>query len=83
MFNDTETVRDSLRKIVESRLEQTEGPLEAWAATTNHMIEWTEDAGSNAEIPLFIRNLCGRAIDRNFGRYSIGALINVLRPGAD
>ncbi|MDJ0957699.1 MAG: hypothetical protein QNI91_12605 [Arenicellales bacterium] len=71
---------DGLRKIVEGRLEQTEAPLEVWAATADYMIESAEEAGFSSEIPLFIRGLFERAINQGLGRHSIGELIKILRP---
>ena len=79
---DVKAVLDSLRKIVEHRLEQTEAPLEVWAATTDHMVDTAEHAGYSTEVPLFIRSLLDRAVERGLGRQSIGALIEVLRPAA-
>lgn len=80
MFDDLDAARDSLGKIAENRLEETEAPLEVWAATTEYMIQAAEDGGYSAEISLFIRDLCGRAMRRGLGHQSIGALIEVLRP---
>ena len=80
MDQDIKAAMDSLRKIVEDRLTQTEAPLEVWAATTEAMIETAEQAGYSAEIPTFVKQLLGRAMERGLGRHSIGALIEVLRP---
>ena len=69
-----------VRKIEEDKLEDTGASLEVWADTTKHMIESATDAGYSAEIPIFIRSLFDRAIDRGLGAHDLAALIKVLRP---
>lgn len=80
MRYDAEALGESVKKIEAGELEESNAPIEMWAATIGPMIECAIKTGYDPKIPVFIQEFFGRAIKRGQGEHDVGALINVLRP---
>ena len=78
---DTEALGESVKKIETGGLEESDAPIEMWAATIGPMIECAKETGYDPNIPIFIKDFFDRAIEQNLGGHDVGALINILRPG--
>ena len=78
--SDAKALVESLRKIEEGGLDDSDASIEGWALIVDSMIEYAEETGYDPEVSTFIRRFFDQAIDRRLGSYDVGALINVLRP---
>ncbi|MHC4374798.1 MAG: NAD(P)-dependent oxidoreductase [Planctomycetota bacterium] len=81
MRYDAEELGERVKKIEAGGLEESDAPIEMWAATIDPMIECANETGYNPNIPMFIKDFFDRAIKQGLGGHDVGALIHVLRPG--
>ncbi len=78
--SDAKALVESLRKIEDGGLDESDASIEGWAAIVDSMVEYAKETGYDPEVSAFIRRFFGQAIDRGLGVHDVGALINVLRP---
>jgi 3-hydroxyisobutyrate dehydrogenase-like beta-hydroxyacid dehydrogenase len=78
--SDANALVESLRKIEDGGLDESDASIEGWAPIVDSMVEYARETGYDPGISTFIRRFFEQAIDRRLGAHDVGALINVLRP---
>ncbi len=78
--SDAKALVESLRKIEDGGLDESDASIEGWAAIVDSLVEYAKETGYDPGVSTFIRRFFGQAIDRGLGVHDVGALINVLRP---
>jgi 3-hydroxyisobutyrate dehydrogenase-like beta-hydroxyacid dehydrogenase len=78
--SDAKALVESLRKIEDGGLDESDASIEGWAPIVDSMVEFAKETGYDPKVSTFIRRFFGQAIDRRLGAQDVGALIEVLRP---
>jgi 3-hydroxyisobutyrate dehydrogenase-like beta-hydroxyacid dehydrogenase len=78
--SDAKALVESLRKIEDGGLDESDASIDGWAPIVDSIVEYAKETGYDPEVSAFIKRFFGQAIDRGLGAHDVGALINVLRP---
>ena len=78
--SDARALVESLRKIEDGGLDESDASIEGWAPIVDSMVEFAKETGYDPKVSTFIGRFFGQAIDRRLGAQDVGALIEVLRP---